>query len=204
MSLLRDIMNTRRADARNATILEYKTKELEAKGQKAAATDIKNQLTSLVAQEKAITAKLKAANDLMTSTGKTYGKALSAYATAAGVSEDALQEQADKESGLFTLDKTYIKDNIAAKHATELSAEQQQIRRQIQSLRGLQSGAQPGAQPAPAAAPQPAVQSAAPSTAPASSDTMVTVQTAAGKQGRIPASQLSKFLQDNPGSRQVQ
>jgi hypothetical protein len=200
MSLLRDIMNTRRADAKNAAYLETKTKELEAKGRQATTKDVDNQLKSLVAQEKATTARLKAANDLMSASGKTYDKALSVYATASGVSEEALKEQADKESPFYQRDKTYIKDNIAAKHATELSAEQQQIRRQIESLRGLKSGGQ--AAPATAApTTQPAAQ---PSTTAPTGDTMVMVQTAAGKQGRIPASQLGKFLQDNPGSRQVQ
>lgn len=200
MSLLRDIMNTRRSDAKNATYLAEKTKEIQAKGRQAAVKDIDSQLNSLVAQEKAVTAKLKAANNLMASTNKTYSKALADYATAAGVSEESLKEQADKESGLFTFDDTYMRKNIAGGHAKELSAEQQQLIRQIESLRKLKSGGQ--AAPLTTA---PTTQSPVqPSTTPPSGDNMVTVQLSTGKPGRIPASQLSKFLQDNPGSRQVQ
>lgn len=201
--ILRDILINRRYDRANQSRLAAETARLQAAGAKAATSELDKQIKSLSDEEKAVTTKLKAANNLIASSGKAYDKALAEYATASGISEEALKEQADKESGFFTTDKSYLKEKIAGTHATELAAEQQRIRQQIEDLRRARFGGQPAAQaPAPQpAAPQPAVP---PSTTPAAGGNMVTVQLANGKQGRIPAGQLSKFLQDNPGSRQVQ
>lgn len=195
--ILQNILTNRRYDRANQARLAAETARLQAAGAKAATSELDKQIQSLEDEEKAVTTKLRAANNLMAASGKAYDKALADYATAAGVSGEDLQEQADKESGLFTTDKSYLKEKIVGTHAAELTTEQQRIRQQLQDLRRVRFGGQPAPQ-------APASQAVPPSTTPPPSDNMVTVQLANGKQGRIPASQLSKFLQDNPGSRQVQ
>lgn len=161
--ILKDILTNRRYDRANQARLAAETARLTASGQKTATTELDNQIKSLMAEEKAVTTKLKAANNLMSASGKAYDSALAAYATASGVSEEALKEQADKESGFFTTDKSYLKEKIAGQHAQELAAEQQKIQQQIADLRKVRFGSP--ASPAVPTSAQPA--SATPPSTPA-------------------------------------
>lgn len=197
VSLFNTLNADKRADERNQMELQKKTMEIEQRGRTAATGELSKHIKSLEEEEKSLTARIKAANQLSVAKGKDYDKALANFATTFGMSEQEVKDRADRESGFFTLDKTYVKDNIAKGKVDELAPVLKNIQDQISRLRPIQIGT---VAPTGTSAPtQPA-----PSTAPSVGDNMVTVQLSTGKQGRIPANQLNKFLQDNPGSRQVQ
>lgn len=196
ISLYNIISTNRRSDDKTQAYLEGKTKEIEAKAQSATSGEIIKQIKDLETQQKQLSAQLQAANNLAGSNNKTYDKSLAAFATAMGRDEADVRKEADEKSGMFTLDKTYIKETIAKQEADRIAAQLNSAREQLTRLRAVRFGE--GGTPVP-----PPGQAIVPSTQPVSSG-MITMQLPNGQTGQIPASQRDAFLQKYPGAKQVQ
>ena len=195
ISLYSVLQQNKRAEEQNEASLNRAIAQYQSKQDESTNKLIDKDINSLIAKEKELNNKLQAANALMTSDKKNYDKNLAAWAAASGQDVNSIVQKADEESGLFTADKTYIKETLAPQHAADLQDQLRVVASQLEELRAARGRVMPG-RATPAAAPQPA------STTPAAGG-MVTVKLANGKQGSIPAGQLSKFLSDNPGSSQV-
>jgi hypothetical protein len=171
LNLYSIINSNRRNDADNLAALERKTAEIEGRGRAAAGKDLDNHIKALETEAKALTPKIQSANALSgSSKDSDYKKNLATFATALGKSEEELKAEADSNSGWFTLNKTYIKENIAGKQAAEWARQQQELQRQIADLKRVKFGGE-AVSAATASASQPAT---TPGQAPAPGGKVVT------------------------------
>lgn len=142
VSLFKVINDNKQQDKALANTLKVKTEQLKQEGREAAGKELDAHLRILESQQKTLADKIQAANALSTADKKTYDKALVDFATSLGVSSQDLTKKADVESGWTTTDKTYMKENVAAKQAADWSQQYQEMQRQIEALRAVKMGEQ--------------------------------------------------------------
>lgn len=152
ISLYKTILDNRATTARNNAALAKSADDILAQRNKAELSAIDTTISALEDSVKGMSNKLEASNKLVSGDSKDYEKNLANYATLQGVSIDELKEQADKKSGFFTADKTWIKEQ-ANKQARDLSAELAASQAQIEQLRRLKAEKQGGVSPSGQVAP---------------------------------------------------